>query len=201
MIANFAKNVARRNAVGSQLMKKNMGAQQRFITNSYFAIDTQSKDVVEKRLHRFHDEFLSMNWGDTLVCQHNHPFFVNEFERLDSMMGPYVNDPEMGPKWEYTKEAVDAYFACTDCRDFVNDVLELKNRSAGLFNSGWDFKDRPTVDNLPEVVEDIVDNYEKLKKVYPNFKPKIEQTIGHGLAILRMKHKTVDFSSRYRFFF
>ena len=117
------------------------------------------------------------------------------------MMGPYVNDPEMGPKWEYTKEAVDVYFACTDCRDFVNDILELKNRSAGLFNSGWDFKERPTVDNLPEVVENIVDNYEKLKKVYPNFKPKIEQTIGHGLAILRMKHKTVDFSSRYRFFF
>ena len=51
------------------------------------------------------------------------------------------------------------------------------------------------------MVEDIVDNYEKLKKVYPNFKPKVEQTVGHGLAILRMKHKTVDFSSRYRFFF
>ena len=38
-------------------------------------------------------------------------------------------------------------------------------------------------------------------QVYPEFKPKIEQTIGHGLAILRMKHKTVDFTSRYRFFF
>ena len=61
---------------------------------------------------------------------------------FQTMMGPYVNDPEMGPKWDYVKEAVDAYFACTDCRDFVNDILELKSRSSGLFNSGWDFRDR-----------------------------------------------------------
>lgn len=116
-------------------------------------------------------------------------------------MGPYVNDPEMGPKWDYTKEAVDAYFATTDCRDFVNDILELKSRSSGLFNSGWDFRDRPKIDNMEEVVDDIVDNYEKLKKVYLQFLPKIEQTVGHGLAILRMKHKKIDFSSRYCFFF
>ena len=84
------------------------------------------------------------------------------------MMGPYVNDPEMGPRWDYVKEGVDAYFACTDCRDFVNDILELKSRSSGLFNSGWDFRERPQVDNLQEVVGDIVDNYEKLKKVKPS---------------------------------
>ncbi len=42
--------------------------------------------------------------------------------------------------------------------------------------------------------------YTNLLDAYPEFKPKIEQSVGHGLAILRMKHKFA-FSSQYRFFY
>jgi len=56
------------------------------------------------------------------------------------------------------------------------------------------------VENIEELSGHCMEAYDSLLATHPAFEPKIEQTVGHGLAILRSKHK-FRWSTRHRFFY
>merc|ERR1711908_153972 len=105
---------------------------------------------------------------------------------------------EIGARWEYINEAFDCVYACEDARDHLNELLELKTRATGLMGMGYGAGEK--VENIQAHVDLVSDHYEELLKTYPNFKPKIENSVGHGLAIMRMKHK-FDFKHKHLFFY
>jgi hypothetical protein len=130
----------------------------------------------------------------------NQPFFEAELEKITGQCDPYLNDPEIGPKYDYVVKAMDCMYACEDVRDHTNEILECMTRAGGVMNIGIMAGPKLSVENKQENADALAAEYEQLLERYPDFKPKIEQCVGHGLAILRTKHK-FQFSSKYRFFF
>ena len=56
------------------------------------------------------------------------------------------------------------------------------------------------IENMDEHAKLCSEAYAKLLDKHPTMKPKIEQTVGHGLAILRSKHK-FRFAADHRYFY
>merc|ERR1711862_454194 len=96
------------------------------------------------------------------------------------------------------QEMGDVFYKTEDVRDHLNELAELVTRSSGLMGTGWGCEEK--VENMDEHAKLCSEAYDKLLKDHPTFKPKIEQTVGHGLAILRSKHK-FRFASMHRYFF
>eukprot|EP00812_Abedinium_dasypus_P009144 NODE_2857_length_864_cov_659.337454.p2 GENE.NODE_2857_length_864_cov_659.337454~~NODE_2857_length_864_cov_659.337454.p2 ORF type:complete len:200 (+),score=58.15 NODE_2857_length_864_cov_659.337454:93-692(+) len=165
---------------------------------TYVTVETHSRAAVVDRLNNFHDVVLSANWADYLDIVYNEPFWEAELERIDSYVQPYLHETEVSAKYEYVQEMMDVFYQCTDVRDHLNELAELVTRSSGLMGTGYNAGEK--VENMDEHAQLCSEAYDRLVEKHPEFLPKIEQTVGHGLAVLRMKHK-FRFSSAHRYFF
>jgi len=121
-----------------------------------------------------------------------------EFEKLTTIVQPYLHEPAVGAKFAETQELMDVLYQCEDVRDHLNELAELATRASGLMGTGYNAGEK--VENMAENAQACAAAYEALLAKHPNFKPKIEQTVGHGLAVLRQKHK-FNWSTMYRYFF
>lgn len=192
---SVARHLVRRTPFSAQLHSSSAGAKPSFVgAQRAFS----SKQAVTDTLQNYHDELLGCNWGDYLELVQNGPFFEAEFEKLEQQMQPFLNDPELGPKYNYVCMATDAMYACEDVRDHTNELLELMTRKTGILGMGINAGEG--IENMDEQAQMIGDRYTELLKEFPEMKPKIEQCVGHGMAILRMKHK-FKHPSGHRFFY
>merc|ERR1712232_392008 len=112
----------------------------------------------------------SANWADYLYLVYNGPFWEAEYD-----------------KFRDVQEMMDVLYKCEDVRDHLNELCELCTRASGFMGTGYAAEEK--VDNLDAHAVHCGQAYDALLKEHPKFKPKIEQTVGHGLAILRGKHK------------
>merc|ERR1711862_684373 len=106
---------------------------------------------------------------------------MGELERLETAVGPYLHEKEVGAKFAEVQEMMDVFYKTEDVRDHLNELAELVTRSSGLMGTGWGCEEK--VENMDEHAKLCSEAYDKLLKDHPTFKPKIEQTVGHGLAI------------------
>merc|ERR1711953_1526328 len=97
-------------------------------------------------------------------------------------------------KFAQVQEMMNVLYRCEDVRDHLNELAELATRASGLMGTGYAPGEK--VENMDEHAKLCAQTYETLLSEYPDFKPKIEQTVGHGLAVLRQKHK-YKFSSMH----
>lgn len=162
-----------------------------------FSSQRFTRDEVIAKLDGFHGEVLSANWADYLYLVYNVPFWEAELERLGTLVQNYIGEAEVGAKYAEVQEMMDVLYQCEDVRDHMNELMELATRSSGLMGTG--FGAGPPVENIDEHAEACSAMYDKLLAKHPAFKPKIEQTVGHGLALMRMKHK-FKFGSMHRYF-
>merc|ERR1712226_1623339 len=167
-------------------------------TRTYVTTAKYTRDEVLDKLDAFHGEVLGANWADYLYLVYNVPFWEAEFERLGVAVQSYLHEEEVGEKYKEVQELMDVLYQCEDVRDRLNELAELVTRASGLMGTGLGAE--PKVVNMDENAQACVVVYEKLIKKHPNLKPKIEQTIGHGLAVLRQKHK-FKYSTMHRYFF
>lgn len=163
-----------------------------------FAATVASKEAAMAKIQGYHDELLGCNWGDYLELVHNVPFLEAELESLEKAVEPFKGDAEVKAKLDYVLMATDAMYACEDVRDHANELLELMTRKTGILGMGINAGE--DIENKDEQAKMLCDRYEALLKEYPEMKPKIEQSVGHGLAILRMKHK-FKHPAGHRFFY
>mmetsp|Transcript_88230 Transcript_88230/g.284981 ORF Transcript_88230/g.284981 Transcript_88230/m.284981 type:complete len:214 (+) Transcript_88230:115-756(+) len=157
----------------------------------------QREDVLEK-LNDFRAEVFSTNWADYLNLVYNVPFWESELDKLTSIVQPYLHEPEVGAKFGEVQELMDVLYQCEDVRDHLNELAELCTRASGFMGTGYAAEDK--VENMDEHANLCAEAYDSLLAKHPNFKPKIEQTVGHGLAVLRQKHK-FKWGSMHRYFF
>merc|ERR1712083_407287 len=101
-------------------------------------------------------------------------------------------------KFRHTQEMMDVLYQCEDVRDHLNELAEMATRASGFMGTGWQAIEK--IENIDDHTALCSKAYEELLKNHPAFKPKIEQTVGHGLAVLRQKHK-FHFGSMHRYFF
>merc|ERR1712060_176581 len=154
-------------------------------------------DVLEK-LDAYHAEVLSTNWADYLNLVYNVPFWEAELEKLTSIVQPYLYEEAVGAKFAEVQELMDVFYQCEDVRDHLNELAELATRASGFMGTGYAAEEK--VENMDDHAKLCAETYEKLLTKHPDFKPKIEQTVGHGLAILRSKHK-FKWGTMHRYFF
>eukprot|EP00746_Dinoflagellata_sp_MGD_P091747 gnl/MRDRNA2_/MRDRNA2_36342_c0_seq1.p1 gnl/MRDRNA2_/MRDRNA2_36342_c0~~gnl/MRDRNA2_/MRDRNA2_36342_c0_seq1.p1 ORF type:complete len:209 (-),score=39.33 gnl/MRDRNA2_/MRDRNA2_36342_c0_seq1:9-635(-) len=157
-----------------------------------------SREDLNVKIDNFYDTVLCTNWADYLTLVYDVPFWEAEFESIQQAANPYLQDPEIGEKMSSIATMMDVYYACEDVRDHINELLELCTRASGLMGTGYGAGEK--VENLDQHAQLCGEQYDALLTKYPAFKPKIEQTVGHGLALLRQKHK-FKFSSMHRYFF
>merc|ERR1719378_1125911 len=162
---------------------------------SYVTANKYSREQVLEKLDNFHGEVLGANWADYLYLVYNGPFWEAELEKLNTLVQPYLHEPEVGKKFAEVQELMDVLYQCEDVRDHLNELAELKTRGSGFMGTG--FAPAPQVENMEEHAQLCSKAYDDLLAKHPTFKPKIEQTVGHGLAILRSKHK-FKFGSMHR---
>jgi hypothetical protein len=155
------------------------------------------EDVLDK-LDKYHGEVLSANWADYLYLVYNGPFWEYEYDKLSGIVQPYLHEPEVGTKFNEVQEMMDVLYKCEDVRDHLNELAELCTRASGFMGTGWAAEEK--VDNMDAHAAHCGKVYDALLEEHPKFKPKIEQTVGHGLAILRSKHK-FKFGSMHRYFY
>ena len=168
------------------------------LARSYVTAEVFSRTEVLEKLDELHDEILTTNWADYLYLVWNTPFWEAEYAKIGPLVQPYLSDPAVGAKYAYLQEMMDVYYVCEDVRDHINELAELMTRASGLMGTGYGAGEK--VENIDEHCAALDKKYQELLAKHPNFKPKIEQTVGHGLAVLRQKHK-FNFSSMYRYFF
>lgn len=154
-------------------------------------------DSILERMQGYEDTVMSTNWADYLTLVYDVPFWEAEFSAIQAMSDS-VSNPEIVAKRKSVEKLMDCFYACEDVRDHINELLELCTRASGLMGTGYGAGEK--IENLDEHATLCGEQYEKLLTTYPEYKPKIEQTVGHGLALLRQKHK-FKFSSMHRYFF
>mmetsp|Transcript_65725 Transcript_65725/g.165642 ORF Transcript_65725/g.165642 Transcript_65725/m.165642 type:complete len:216 (-) Transcript_65725:128-775(-) len=165
---------------------------------SYVSVVKYTREDVLEKLDAYHAEVLSTNWADYLNLVYNVPFWEAELEKLTSIVQPYLHEPAVGAKFAEVQELMDVLYQCEDVRDHLNELAELATRASGLMGTGYNAGEK--VENMDENAKKCGEAYDKILAAHPNLKPKIEQTIGHGLAVLRQKHK-FKFASMHRYFF
>mmetsp|Transcript_90930 Transcript_90930/g.231408 ORF Transcript_90930/g.231408 Transcript_90930/m.231408 type:complete len:210 (+) Transcript_90930:81-710(+) len=167
-------------------------------TRSYISVVKYTRDDVLEKLDAYRAEVFSTNWADYLNLVYNGPFWECEFEKLTGIVQPYLHEPEVGEKWAEVQELMDVLYQCEDVRDHLNELAELCTRASGFMGTGYAAEEK--VENMDEHANLCAEAYDSLLAKHPNFKPKIEQTVGHGLAVLRQKHK-FKWGSMHRYFF
>eukprot|EP00401_Gymnodinium_catenatum_P043718 CAMPEP_0117497508 /NCGR_PEP_ID=MMETSP0784-20121206/21220_1 /TAXON_ID=39447 /ORGANISM="" /LENGTH=228 /DNA_ID=CAMNT_0005292535 /DNA_START=56 /DNA_END=742 /DNA_ORIENTATION=+ len=167
-------------------------------TEKESVVPTSSPSDVLERFDAYLTEVLSANWADYLYLVYNVPFWEAEFDELTRLAQAYPADSMVGLKLAEAQEVMDVLFRCEDVRDHINELCELATRASGLMGTGYAAEEK--VENMDDHAQLCGKAYEELLKGYPTYKPKIEQTVGHGLAVLRQKHK-FNFSSMHRYFF
>merc|ERR1712187_216079 len=118
--------------------------------------------------------------------------------KITGMVQPYLHEKDVGEKFAKTQELMDVLYQCEDVRDHLNELAELCTRASGLMGTGYNAGEK--VENMDDHAKLCADAYEGLLARHPTLKPKIEQTVGHGLAVLRQKHK-FKFGTMHRYFF
>merc|ERR1719273_2861337 len=167
-------------------------------TRSYVTVLKYDRNDVLEKLNAFNSEVYSTNWADYLNLVYSGPFWEAEYEKLTTIVQPYLHEPEVGAKFAETQELMDVLYQCEDVRDHLNELAELATRASGLMGTGYNAGEK--VENMGENAQHCAAAYDALLQKHPDFKPKIEQTVGHGLAILRAKHK-FNWSTMYRYFY
>ncbi|CAE7253829.1 unnamed protein product [Symbiodinium natans] len=167
-------------------------------TRSYITVQKYSRDDVLSNLDEYYANVMSTNWADYLILVYSVPFWEAELEKLTSVVQPYLHEPEVGAKFKAVQEMMDVFYVCEDIRDHLNELAELATRASGFMGTGFAAEEK--VENMDEHAKQAAEAYDKLLAKHPDLKPKIEQTVGHGLAILRQKHK-FKFGSMHRYFY
>jgi len=158
----------------------------------------QNRDEIVVKLDRMRDTILGAPWGDYWMQVQDMPFWEAEWEKLNVNNEFWRGDEEVGKKIKDINEMFDCLYVCEDVRDYINELLELNTRSTGLM--GTVLMAGEKVDNMEEAAKHCAAEYDKVLEKYPQYKAKIDQTIGYGLALLRQKYK-FDWSTKHRFFF
>eukprot|EP00933_Yihiella_yeosuensis_P050361 TRINITY_DN48167_c0_g1_i1.p1 TRINITY_DN48167_c0_g1~~TRINITY_DN48167_c0_g1_i1.p1 ORF type:complete len:229 (+),score=58.96 TRINITY_DN48167_c0_g1_i1:70-756(+) len=158
----------------------------------------QSAGDVIAHLDRFQTEVISTNWADYLTLVYSVPFWEQDWQQLEALAGAYKGNAEVAAKLAQTQDLMDCFYRCEDVRDHINELCELATRSSGLMGTGYAAGEK--VENIDDHAVHCAKEYEVLLKEHSDWKPKIEQTVGHGLAILRSKHK-FKFQSMHRYFY
>jgi len=156
------------------------------------------RETVSQRLNNLHDHILASNWADPVNLALDVPFWEAEADRVVAMVDPFLADPEIGAKAAQLNQMLDCFYSCEDARDYLIEVGEVGSRSTGVMGTG--FLAGSPVENIDDVAEHVVKRYEELINKFPMFKPKIEQSVGHGLATLRSKAK-FRYAEMHRYFF
>eukprot|EP00929_Paragymnodinium_shiwhaense_P019665 TRINITY_DN1332_c0_g4_i2.p1 TRINITY_DN1332_c0_g4~~TRINITY_DN1332_c0_g4_i2.p1 ORF type:complete len:207 (+),score=48.82 TRINITY_DN1332_c0_g4_i2:80-700(+) len=165
---------------------------------SYVTADRFSRDEVMAKMDAFESEVISANWGDYLYLAYNVPFWEAEYEKIMHIAAPYAHETDFGKKFTHIQETMDVLYQCEDVRDHLNELGEMATRASGFMGTGWQAEEK--IENMDEHAQACIKVYDELLVKHPAFKPKIEQTIGHGLAILRQKHK-FNWGTMHRYFF
>jgi len=166
---------------------------------SYIAtVARYDRDEVMAKLDEFQSTVISANWADYLYLVYNVPFWEAEMETLTTVVQPYLHDQAVGTKFSEVQELMDVLYKCEDVRDHINELAELATRASGFMGTGFAAEEK--VENMDDHAKLAAETYNALLDKHPSYKPKIEQTVGHGLAVLRQKHK-FKFGSMHRYFF
>jgi len=168
-------------------------------TRGYLAVPVyMTRDQVNESLDRFQGTVVGAPWGDYWVLVQDMPFWESEWEKLQLHSEAWKGDDEVGKKLVSCQDMMDCLYVCEDVRDHINELLELSTRSTGLMGSGAFAGDK--VENIEEHAELCGNTYDETLKKFPAYKSKIDQSMGHGLALLRQKYK-FNWSTKHRFFF
>uniref|UniRef100_A0A7S1RCN5 DUF6827 domain-containing protein n=1 Tax=Alexandrium catenella TaxID=2925 RepID=A0A7S1RCN5_ALECA len=167
-------------------------------TRPYITTAKYTRDDVLTQLDEYHASVMSANWADYLNLVYTGPFWEAQLERLTSVVQPYLHEPAVGAKFAEVQEMVDVLYQCEDVRDHLNELAELATRSSGFMGTGYAAAEK--VENMEDHAKLCAQAYDTILAKHPSFKPKIEQTIGHGLAVLRQKHK-FKWGTMHRYFF
>ena len=156
------------------------------------------RSAVLERVSNLHDQIVASNWSDPVNLALDVPFWEAEADKVSAMVEPFLADAQIGQKAAQLNEAFDCFYACEDTRDFLIELGELGSRATGVMGTGALAGEK--VENLEELSEKVVKEYENLIKKHPIFKAKIEQSVGSGLAQMRSKIK-FRYNEMHRYFF
>merc|ERR1712118_221655 len=165
---------------------------------TYASVVNFPREEISERLTLLEDAVLGVNWGDYFILIQDQPFWEAELDQLDHYCQPYLSDPEIGPKLQRVHRMFDCLAQLEDCRDYMNESGEVMTRASGLMGTGIGAGEK--IDNMEEIAEHCVKFYEEMNQAYPEFKPKVEQVVGQGLAVLRQKSK-FRFCTMHRYSF
>lgn len=154
--------------------------------------------TLENRIYSLRNAIINSNWADGLQSTFNVPHWDNEYAALSYDLNINKTTEKELTAFKELGSLFDLYYQCEDVRDHINQVLEVKSRSGGLAGTGVMASEG--VDNLEEHAQAAVAVYEKLLKSYPDYKVKIEEGLGFGLAAFRAKHK-FRYNNQYRHHF
>eukprot|EP01055_Gregarina_sp_Pseudo9_P001482 Gregarina_sp_Pseudo_9__1481@NODE_19_length_5871_cov_29_635631_g17_i0_p3_GENE_NODE_19_length_5871_cov_29_635631_g17_i0NODE_19_length_5871_cov_29_635631_g17_i0_p3_ORF_typecomplete_len221_score57_39_NODE_19_length_5871_cov_29_635631_g17_i027803442 len=130
---------------------------------------------------------LKANWGDTFNLTLNVPFWESEFEELHRQVRatpPLLADAQVARCWVSLSTVLDLMFICEDLRDHLNELMEYMDRTTSR-EQGPSEK----ISNLSEHVRVALDRYDLMESKCPRFKPKIDESVGRGIELLRKRAK------------
>ncbi|KAF8819337.1 hypothetical protein IE077_001166 [Cardiosporidium cionae] len=166
---------------------------------NYDGIDSMKmNDEFVRRSDKLIKEIISCNWGDYWNIVMNLPFWEAELERIQTEGQHRLHCPVFSSYLLYLNRLFDVLYQCEDITDNINEVLEQNSRSAGIAGTG--LMAHEPVNNIGEHAEAITNAYETVVKGYQEFRPQIEEMVGHGIALLRQKHK-FKWSSMHSYFY
>jgi hypothetical protein len=151
------------------------------------------------RLEKLNSQILNSNWENNVSLMLDVPFYELEMKRLENkILKSSLFSQDVYDAANKVSRTFDVFYICEDVRDHINELIEVLWRSTGIMGAGA-FAG-PTIANLDDNTKALNESYENLLEKYPDvccftifklfqFKPKIEESVGHALSLLRSAHK------------
>eukprot|EP01056_Protomagalhaensia_sp_Gyna25_P005825 Protomagalhaensia_sp_Gyna_25__5824@NODE_862_length_2500_cov_179_470947_g89_i1_p2_GENE_NODE_862_length_2500_cov_179_470947_g89_i1NODE_862_length_2500_cov_179_470947_g89_i1_p2_ORF_typecomplete_len243_score37_88EzrA/PF06160_12/0_11_NODE_862_length_2500_cov_179_470947_g89_i117712457 len=130
---------------------------------------------------------LKANWGDTFNLTLNVPFWESEFEELHRQVRAtpsLLTDGEVARQWIVLSTLLDLMFICEDLRDHLNELMEYMDRVTSREKGPSEM-----ISNLSEHIQLALNRYDLMESKCPQFKNKIEESVGRGIELMRKRVK------------
>ncbi|UKJ90542.2 hypothetical protein MACJ_001476 [Theileria orientalis] len=157
-------------------------------------VDPETMEVYTE-LQLLYNKVLAANWHDTVQLTMNMDIWVSNLDKL-RRRGRDLPHVQVQALLSETLKLFDLVYQVEDLQDHLYELME--ELTAGP-DSEADHAQN-AVSNLKDHLGEVLNRYQEMKRLYPEYTVKLKESIGYTLAVLRQRY-TFDWPEEHSYFY
>eukprot|EP00915_Cephaloidophora_sp_WS-2016_P007813 GHVH01010806.1.p1 GENE.GHVH01010806.1~~GHVH01010806.1.p1 ORF type:complete len:150 (+),score=18.97 GHVH01010806.1:585-1034(+) len=147
---------------------------------------------LSSRIQKLQSQVIASTWNDCWHVALNEPFWRSEYNNITkATAGGFLNGPN-NKSLDELQRLMDCMTWSVGIRDYLHELNQLRRKEGP---SGT-----LLCDNFDQLIDHVLKEYGELKSEYPEYRSKIDGSVGRGIAQFRQGYK-FDWKDAHCFFF